>query len=48
VRLVLSAVGQPPADAMPPEPEPEPQYAPEPENDSESEEADAEEGAEAL
>ena len=51
VRLVLSAVGQPPADALPPEPEPEPepepQHVPEPEDASESEQAAAEEGAEA-
>ena len=49
VRLVLSAVGQPPADAAPPEPEPEPEpeQAAEPDGDSGAEEVVAEEGVEA-
>ena len=53
VRLVLSAVGQPPADTLPPKPKPEPKPEPEPqqaaeaEGDSGAEEAVAEEGAEA-
>ena len=51
VRLVLSAVGQPPADTLPPKPKPEPKPEPQPaaeaEGDSGAEEAVAEEGAEA-